>query len=154
MIQTLCEQWTRFAFMPLNLGCATIDPGASPANVDPARQSDAGQDISRTSRFVSRTFQSPQGSLAYKLYIPASYSAQESALVVMLHGCGQSADDFANGTGMNAHAEQSGCLVMYPEQTAFGMPGGCWNWFDKAHQQRDGGDAALIAGAGHSWSIR
>lgn len=154
MIQTLCEQWTRFAFMPLQLGCAAIEPDTGPANVasagiDPAGTGQAGtsQDISRTSRFISRTFQSPQGSLAYKLYVPASYSAQESALVVMLHGCGQSADDFANGTAMNAHAEQSGCLVMYPEQTAFGMPGGCWNWFDKAHQQRDGGDAGLIAGA-------
>jgi poly(hydroxyalkanoate) depolymerase family esterase len=72
---------------------------------------------------------------------------REPTLVVMLHGCGQSADDFATGTDMNRHADEAGCLVMYPEQTRFGMVGGCWNWFDKAHQQRDGGDAALIAGA-------
>ncbi|GGX78408.1 PHB depolymerase family esterase [Massilia dura] len=134
MIQNFCEQWTRFAFMPLSLGTAAIEPASGPHS-------------SSTSRFISRTFLSPHGSLSYKLYIPASYPGKEPGLVVMLHGCGQSVDDFANGTDMNMHAEQSGCLVMYPEQTRFGMPGGCWNWFDKAHQQRDQGDAALIAGA-------
>lgn len=134
MIQTLCEQWTRFAFMPLSLGCATPDAG------DKA-------EVRRAARFVGRTFHSSQGSLAYKLYVPASWTGRDSGLVVMLHGCGQSADDFANGTDMNLHAERFGCLVMYPEQTRFGMTGGCWNWFDRAHQQRGGGDAALIAGA-------
>jgi poly(hydroxyalkanoate) depolymerase family esterase len=140
--------------MPLNMGYATIEPlvkpdiepGVNPEG-KPEGKPEARQDMARTSRFISRTFQSGQGLLAYKLFIPASFSGHEPTLVVMLHGYGQSAEDFANGTDMNTHAEASGCLVMYPEQTTFGMPGGCWNWFDKAHRQRDQGDAALIAGA-------
>jgi len=145
-IQTLCEQWTRLAFLPLNFHGATND---ATIQADPSGQPLAGAAAGLTPgpRFLSRTFDSPQGSLAYKLYIPATFTGHEPALVVMLHGCGQSAEDFANGTEMNRHAEEAGCLVMYPEQTQFGMTGGCWNWFDKAHRQRDRGDAALIAGA-------
>ncbi|MBB3221919.1 extracellular catalytic domain type 1 short-chain-length polyhydroxyalkanoate depolymerase [Pseudoduganella umbonata] len=171
MIQTFCEQWTRLAFLPLNLHSATNDPVTRP---DPVTQPGVSGNISGTDgnstgnasgnasatpagslsaalsgkpRFISRTFDSGHGSLAYKLYVPASFTGHEPTLVVMLHGYGQSAEDFANGTDMNRHAEEAGCLVMYPEQTCFGMVGGCWNWFDRAHQQRDHGDAALIAGA-------
>jgi poly(hydroxyalkanoate) depolymerase family esterase len=134
MIQTLCEQWTRFAFMPMNLHAAMNDGGARP---EPAG----------VPRFVGAAFASKHGSLNYKLYIPASCEGKPAGLVVMLHGSSQSADDFATGTDMNRHAEAAGYLVMYPEQMQFGMVGGCWNWFDRAHQQRGQGDAALIAGA-------
>lgn len=142
MIQALCEQWTRLAFMPLSFHGATNDPALMPGDIGVTPSAAA-----KAPRFLNRTFDSSQGSLAYKLYIPASFTGHDPTLVVMLHGCGQSADDFANGTDMNRHAEEAGCLVMYPEQTTFGMVGGCWNWFDKAHQQRGQGDAALIAGA-------
>lgn len=146
MIQALCEQWTRLAFMPLSFHGAMNDPAAMPASSG-ASSGDLAKARPNVSRFITRTFDSAQGSLAYKLYIPASFTGRDPTLVVMLHGCGQSADDFASGTDMNRHAEAMGCLVMYPEQTTFGMVGGCWNWFDRAHQQRGRGDAALIAGA-------
>jgi hypothetical protein len=48
--------------------------------------------------------------------VPANRSAQPMPLIVMLHGCTQSPDDFAAGTGMNALAEEHGCLVAYPAQ--------------------------------------
>lgn len=66
-------------------------------------------------------------------------------LVVMLHGCGQTADDFARGTGMNALADQFGFLVLYPDQSRKMNVGGCWNWFKPDHQGRDAGEPALIA---------
>ena len=34
----------------------------------------------------------------------------------MLHGCTQTPEDFAIGTGMNALAEEFGCLVAWPAQ--------------------------------------
>ncbi len=85
------------------------------------------------------------GSLDYKLYVPASYTGQPSALLVMLHGCSQDAQDFARGTGMNELAEQFQCLVAYPEQSSSSNSGKCWNWFEDAHHHRGGGEPALIA---------
>lgn len=93
-------------------------------------------------------FSGPAGSRAYQLYVPASAAASASArpLLVMLHGCTQSADDFAAGTGMNRLAEAHGCLVVYPEQAAQANSSRCWNWFSPPDQRREGGEPSLIAG--------
>lgn len=99
--------------------------------------------------FVSRSFTNHAGTRAYKLYIPASYAGQLGEpvpVVVMLHGCTQSPDDFAAGTQMNALAEQHGFLVVYPAQAANANGSKCWNWFRSEDQDRDRGEPALIAG--------
>jgi poly(hydroxyalkanoate) depolymerase family esterase len=64
----------------------------------------------------------------------------------MLHGCTQNPDDFAIGTGMNRLAEERGFIVAYPGQPASANPSACWNWFDVAHQTRDEGEPAILAG--------
>lgn len=96
--------------------------------------------------FVRRTFRGSEGRLEYKLYIPARRADGPLPLLVMLHGCTQTPDDFAAGTRMNALAEEHGLLVVYPEQTAAANAQKCWNWFKPADQQRDQGEPALIAG--------
>jgi poly(hydroxyalkanoate) depolymerase family esterase len=105
----------------------------------PAREAGGG-------KFISDRFEADFGSLRYKLFIPSKYTGAPLPLVVMLHGCGQDADDFACGTGMNELAEKFHCLVAYPEQSHGANGGKCWNWFDEAHHQRDQGEPALIAG--------
>jgi poly(hydroxyalkanoate) depolymerase family esterase len=64
----------------------------------------------------------------------------------MLHGCTQNPDDFAVGTQMNTIAEERQCLVLYPAQTKSANQSQCWNWFKRAHQRRDKGEPAIIAG--------
>lgn len=101
-------------------------------------------------QFLRRRFTHPTGSRDYKLYLPATHAGAASAaplpLVVMLHGCTQSADDFAAGTQMNRLADAHGLLVVYPEQPSVANPSRCWNWFRAEDQVRDGGEPALIAG--------
>lgn len=97
-------------------------------------------------QFLEGSFSLDAGTRRYRLYVPRKPAAGPRPLVVMLHGCKQNPEDFAAGTTMNLLAEESGCLVLYPEQAASANHSQCWNWFDGAHQGRDGGEPALIAG--------
>jgi poly(hydroxyalkanoate) depolymerase family esterase len=97
-------------------------------------------------RFIECTYSNPAGSHAYKLFIPSRHQERPLPLVVMLHGCTQSPDDFAAGTRMNFIAEEQNCFVVYPAQPSRANPAKCWNWFRTADQQRGSGEPALIAG--------
>jgi poly(hydroxyalkanoate) depolymerase family esterase len=119
----------------------TRTPAADDSTIDiTARVLDAAPGTFQTLEF-SNAF----GTRAYKLYVPI-HVAQTPAMVVMLHGCTQSADDFAAGTQMNRLAEEHGFLVVYPEQAANANMSKCWNWFKAQDQVRDAGEPALIAG--------
>ena len=103
-------------------------------------------DLAGPGQWISASHAGAVGSRNYKLYIPSRYADEPLPLVVMLHGCTQDPDDFAAGTAMNTVAEAEGFLVAYPEQTAASNPSRCWNWFQAAHQQREGGEPSIIAG--------
>ena len=97
-----------------------------------------------TDSFTDGVFAHAGGVHPYKLYVPQGHTAPAS-LVVMLHGCGQTASDFAVGTDMNAHAAQQGAFVLYPEQSRSANANGCWNWFQPGHQKKGQGEPAWIA---------
>src|SRR5205807_2552275 len=97
-------------------------------------------------QFLARSYSNPAGNRAYKLYIPSRYHGQALPLVVMLHGCTQSPDDFAAGTRMNLIAEEQTCLVVYPVQPSEANAAKCWNWFRPSDQRRGQGEPSLIAG--------
>ncbi|ESQ88959.1 hypothetical protein ABAC460_14355 [Asticcacaulis sp. AC460] len=96
--------------------------------------------------FTQHSFANAHGSRDYKLYIPAIPHKRAVPLVVMLHGCGQTPDDFAAGTQMNRLADTHGFLVAYPAQPPSANASKCWNWFSAKHQKRGNGEPALIAG--------
>jgi poly(hydroxyalkanoate) depolymerase family esterase len=92
-------------------------------------------------------------SRGYRLYVPSAINNVSNAvgrkpgkptpLLVMLHGCHQSPETFAAGTGMNGLAEKSNFLVLYPNQDKFSNADRCWNWFDYNTQHKLG-EAAII----------
>ena len=97
-------------------------------------------------QFIQGSFSNAAGRRSYKLLIPSRSQGRQLPLVVMLHGCTQSADDFAAGTRMNFAGEEQSCFVVYPEQPSGANQSKCWNWFRAGDQQRDGGEPSLIAG--------
>lgn len=107
------------------------------------------------SRFLTARFKDPRVAndlgrrlrrdLGYRLYLPGGSSRRGSLpLIVMLHGCRQDALSFAEGTRMNALAEEYRCAVLYPEQSKHSNPLRCWNWFESASLTGQG-EAGLIA---------
>lgn len=106
-----------------------------------------------TGQWLSEVFYEPrskgllapkQGNLAYRLYLPAGVTETERLpLLVMLHGCNQTAVEFAEGTRMNVEAEERYCAVLYPEQSRRANSLRCWNWFEPESLSGQG-EAALI----------
>jgi poly(hydroxyalkanoate) depolymerase family esterase len=115
-------------------------PGGRPGLLSPVAVADGAH-------FLAGTYCNQAERRPYKLYVPSGYrQGQPIPLIVMLHGCTQSPDNFAAGTRMNDAAEEHTCLVAYPEQTTAANMQKCWNWFSESDQQRDGGEPSLIAG--------
>ena len=85
------------------------------------------------------------GSRSYFVYTPPGLAAGKAVpLVVVLHGCRQSAD-LALGSGVNALADRKRFVVVYPEQSVSDNPRRCWNWFDVRDQFRGFGEPSEIA---------
>ena len=66
-------------------------------------------------------------------------------LVVILHGCGQSAAGYDEGTGWSRLADRHGFALLAPEQKSSNNPNGCFNWFAPDDHARGRGEAASIA---------
>ena len=81
----------------------------------------------------------------YLLYVPNAYGGWDRRpLVVLLHGCKQTAEEFAALTRIVALADRHGWLVLLPRQSQKANALGCWNWFDAATVAGQG-EVAIIA---------
>lgn len=78
-------------------------------------------------------------------HVPDAVAERGWPLVLMLHGCHQSATQFADGTRMNRLAEEKGYALLYPQQVEAVQAQRCWRWYDRANQQGAGDTAALVA---------
>ena len=88
-------------------------------------------------------FGSNPGNLRMLAYAPSSLS-QRPALVVVLHGCVQTAPGYNLGTGWSTLAERFGFALLMPEQRSSNNANGCFNWFNPEDTARDGGEACSI----------
>lgn len=97
---------------------------------------------------------SPTGLRHYRLYRPANLSKTAlHPLLVMLHGCDQSAVDFSASSRMHLLAKRLGFMVLYPEQDRHANPLGCWNWFQKRNGRAQLEAASILAAIDHVSSL-
>ena len=97
--------------------------------------------------FKTCPFPTARGNRSYKLYGPdVAGPPVPRPLLIMLHGCSQSADDFARATGMNRQADDMGFIVAYPTQTQQANRNKCWNWYRPVDQGRGNTEPAMIVG--------
>jgi poly(hydroxyalkanoate) depolymerase family esterase len=83
------------------------------------------------------------GALRAHLYLPASL-APGAALVVVLHGCTQSAGSYDYGSGWSQLADRHGFALLFPEQVGHNNAAGCFNWFAPGDTRRGAGEVMSI----------
>jgi poly(hydroxyalkanoate) depolymerase family esterase len=83
------------------------------------------------------------GELRMMSYVPGEL-APAPALVVVLHGCGQTAAGYDLGAGWSTLAERYGFALLMPEQQRSNNPQNCFNWFNPEDTTRDHGEACSI----------
>jgi poly(hydroxyalkanoate) depolymerase family esterase len=88
-------------------------------------------------------FGSNPGNLRMFSYRPPIL-ADKPALVVVLHGCTQTAAGYDLGSGWSTLAERYGFALLLPEQQRSNNPNGCFNWFQPEHSRRNQGEPLSI----------
>ena len=84
------------------------------------------------------------GGLDAKIHVPSSVEGR-AALVVVLHGCTQTAETYARGAGWIRAADDHGFVLLLPEQKRANNPNLCFNWFSPRDARRGRGEALSIA---------
>jgi poly(hydroxyalkanoate) depolymerase family esterase len=98
-------------------------------------------------RWSRSTYTGPSGSRSYDVYLPAGHRrTTRLPLVLLLHGCDQSSEQFVAATRFTALADRHGFVIAAPRQTRGHQPGGCWRWYEAGHQARGAGEPAIMAG--------
>ena len=88
-------------------------------------------------------FGSNPGQLRARTYTPANLR-EGAPLVVVLHGCTQTAADYDYGSGWSSLADGGGFAVLFPEQQRSNNPNLCFNWFVPGDSRRDDGEPLSI----------
>lgn len=83
------------------------------------------------------------GNLRQFRYVPDGL--KDAPLVVVLHGCTQTATGYDHGAGWTELASQQGFAVLAPEQKGVNNPGTCFNWFNPTDVTRGEGEVASLA---------
>jgi poly(hydroxyalkanoate) depolymerase family esterase len=101
----------------------------------------------QTGTLSSGDYSGPAGTQHYELFVPSTYTpGTDVPLVVALHGCTETADQFRQLSQWDRTAEAEGFLVVFPQQDGNANSMKCWNFFKGEHMQRGAGEPAKIAG--------
>ena len=96
------------------------------------------------SRLVEVTgFEPAPGNLRMLSYVPA-HLPPGAPLVVVLHGCTQTAAAYDHGTGWSALADRLGFALLLPEQQRVNNPNSCFTWFAPEDSERGRGEPLSI----------
>ncbi len=88
-------------------------------------------------------FGSNPGGLRMFSFVP-DHRPPAPALVVVLHGCGQTAAGYDLGAGWSTLAKHYGFALLMPQQQSSNNGNGCFNWFNPEDTARDSGEACSI----------
>jgi poly(hydroxyalkanoate) depolymerase family esterase len=103
-----------------------------------------GYAFSATDRLTDlEQFGSNPGALRARFYVPAGL-AEDAPLVVVLHGCTQTAAAYDAGSGWSQLADRHGFALLFPEQGRANNPNLCFNWFQPEDTRRGAGEALSI----------
>src|SRR5262249_7550505 len=83
------------------------------------------------------------GALRMFAFVPETMQ-QPRALVVVLHGCGQTASGYDHGAGWSTLAKHFGFALLMPQQRGLNNANGCFNWFTPQDIARGHGEAPAI----------
>jgi poly(hydroxyalkanoate) depolymerase family esterase len=119
--------------MPITLPMPGALPGLMPAQPT--------QDNGRLA--VLDGFGSNPGALLGRCHVPLGL-ADKAPLVVVLHGCTQSAAGYDHGAGWSQLADEQGFALLFPQQQAANNPNLCFNWFSPIDARRGSGEALSI----------
>jgi poly(hydroxyalkanoate) depolymerase family esterase len=122
---------------------ALLRPAATP----PVRKASGAGRRRSPGRWLHSSHVGSAGSRSYDVYLPAGHRrTTRMPLVVLLHGCNQTSKQFVAATRFTALADRHGFIIAAPRQTRGNHPGGCWRWYESAHQARGAGEPAILAG--------
>lgn len=124
------RQWEKFLSTAKASGASgdAIQPQTTPLSERISEQTDFG---------------SNPGNLRMLKYTP-EHLESSSPLVVVLHGCTQTAGGYDHGTGWSTLADQHGFALLLPEQKRANNPNTCFTWFSPADTARERGEAQSI----------
>jgi poly(hydroxyalkanoate) depolymerase family esterase len=83
------------------------------------------------------------GNLRMFAYAP-EHLPPNAPMVVALHGCTQTADEYDRGTGWSFLADRLGFAIVYPQQQPANNPKSCFSWFLPGDITRGHGEALSI----------
>ena len=126
----LTDRWMRTTSLAAQGFALETGPETAPPDV-PSRLSEVTE------------FGDNPGKLRLFQYRPAELAA-DPALVVVLHGCTQTAAAYDIGSGWSRAADRDGFVLIYPEQQPGNNPKTCFNWYSRRDTAPGRGEAGSI----------